>query len=94
MAVPPPQTAAGALDRGFPAARAQALELAALLDRLDRLGGAEADPRLRALLAALPLLTDGRGDRTARMLDLWSDPTEEPAEGAVPGAAVGAYDQG
>lgn len=96
MPAPPPQTAAAALDRGFVAARAQALELAALLDRLDRLRapGEPPDPRVRALLAALPLLTDGRPGRAARMLDLWSDPTREPAAGAVPGAATGAYTPG
>ncbi len=76
-------------------ARAQALELAALLDRLDRHpGDASADPRLRGLLAALPILTDGGERRAARMLDLWSDPRSEPAEGAVPGAAVGVYGGG
>ena len=87
-----PYTATEALDRGFPAARAQALELAALLDRIDRAGGDAADdPRLRGLLMALPILTDGRGRRAARMLAAWSDPSDAPAEGAVPGAATGVH---
>ncbi|BAM02934.1 hypothetical protein [Phycisphaera mikurensis] len=86
----PPYTASEALDRGFLAARAQALEIAALLDRLGRAGPiAEEDPRLRAFLAGLPVLTDGRGDRARRMLEAWSEPLAPPADGAVPGAACG-----
>lgn len=92
MAAPPPYSAASALDRGFPAARAQLLEIAALLDRLDRAGqDANQDPRLRGLLAAAPLLNDGRGERVRRMLETWSDPTLEPSEHAVPGAACGVH---
>ena len=84
------------VERGFLEQRALVLELAAYLDRCDRAGGSggAADPRLAALRDALGLLTDGRGERARRVLELWSDPAagvadtvpDEPVRGVWRGA--------
>jgi hypothetical protein len=89
-------TAAQVLDLYFVEHRAKLLDLAALLDRVDRARaapGASADYRLAALRRAIGVLVDGRTERARRVLEVLSDPTSPPrvtALGLKP--AAGAYD--
>ncbi len=63
--------------------RARLLDLAAFLDRLDRTCGHEsADFREQALYQAIHLLSDGQPHRTARILALLSDCTDELPQSA------------
>lgn len=80
------ETAREALDRSFLEARARLVEVAALLDRLDRApdaAGAAADFRRQALLDALRLLGRDEPARAAALLAAFSDPTSAP----IPSAA-------
>jgi hypothetical protein len=91
-----PMSATAVLDAGFLDARARLLEVAALLDRVDRAGDPDAgraDHRYRALREALRLLTTVDGDRARALLVSLSDPTAEPRASAM-GAknAVGCWD--
>jgi hypothetical protein len=89
-------TAQQVLDAGFLDARARLLEVAALLDRVDRTHNAaegRADFRYRALVQALQILTTATEDRAKALLVCWSDPTQEPRPSAIGlKAAVGAWD--
>ena len=61
--------------------RAKLIDIAAFLDRVDRAAAESEGPedvRLVALREALAILADGEGERAKRILDLFSDPTEEP----------------
>lgn len=80
------------VERYFMEHRAKLLDIAAFLDRLDRAGPptGQQDVRIRAIRRAIPLLTDGAGDRTRRILELLSDTTREPIAAASTQAAVGA----
>jgi hypothetical protein len=78
------RTAAEVLDQDFLSARAHLLEVAALLDRLDRADGSATivdDPRYRALFNAMAIAAAGSGhggQRTQRMLEAMSDPSTQP----------------
>ncbi len=78
-----PMTRDQVIETYFMEHRAKLLEVAAFLDRLDRSEGDSDDFRMRSFYDALELLTDGKSDRTARLLDLFSDTTEEPIESAA-----------
>lgn len=82
------------IDLYFMEHRAKVLDVAAFLDRLDRAKddiGRE-DFRVRGLREAIAILLDGRGERTRRILDHFSDPTEEPiASAAGMKGAFGVY---
>ena len=65
-----PLSGAQALESSFLDARARILDLAAILDRIDRGGGVD-DPRLTKLLAAITMLADGPG-RAERVQTLFS----------------------
>ena len=68
------------LDRDFLEMRHRALDLAAALDRIDRADRADSvrdNPRARMLSAALHILTDGGGDRAARVQLACSEPYEQ-----------------
>ena len=70
-----PLPATHALDRYFLEARSKLLDVAAILDRIDRGGeaaGIADDPRLEKIRKALELLHDGSGDRAERVLRLFS----------------------
>jgi hypothetical protein len=60
--------------------RAKLIDVAAFLDRVDRApaDADEEDVRLVALREAMAILADVDGERARRILDLFSDPTEEP----------------
>ena len=85
-----------AVDLYFMEHRAKLLDIAAFLDRLERTSGEAAtdDVRIRALRSAIPLLVDGKGQRTQRILELFSDHTSEPIPAAHTQAAIGADPQG
>jgi hypothetical protein len=91
-----PLTPGQALDLYFVEHRAKLLDLAALLDRLDRARSAaqgDEDYRLAALRRAIKVLIDGRPDRARRVLELLSDPTQKPIDSALGlKPAAGAFD--
>ncbi|HVS40081.1 MAG TPA: hypothetical protein VMS17_31270 [Gemmataceae bacterium] len=75
-----PLPAAKVLDSYFLEARSKLLDLAAILDRIDRGAGASAaakDPRLAKVWQALEVLhdaTEGRAERIQRIFSLEYDP--------------------
>ncbi|MEM7682128.1 MAG: hypothetical protein AAF288_09240 [Planctomycetota bacterium] len=88
-----PEPASAMLDRLFIEHRAKLVDLAAFLDRIERAGGAtsaSADVRIAALLACLPVLTDGQPERARRILEALSDTSLAPLDHAPPGGAAGA----
>lgn len=66
-----PLTAKKALDAHYLEARSKILDLAAILDRIDRGGGVE-DSRLARLRQALDLLGEGEEGRAERIQHLFS----------------------
>lgn len=77
------------LDLHFMDARCKLIELAALLDRVERHPG-EADFRFAALRDALPILLSDRPDRAKAVLEALSDHSSEPAPAASIQTAYGA----
>jgi hypothetical protein len=68
-----PLPAGQALDQFFLDARCRLLDLAAILDRIDRGDGSvSADPRLAKLVAGVELLRAGAADRAERIQRLFS----------------------
>jgi hypothetical protein len=79
------------LDQVFLEARSKLIDLAAILDRLQRYGGVD-DYRLRAFYEALEELRKDRNpDRARRVLLRFSDPTSDPVEKPLTPAATGAW---
>jgi hypothetical protein len=78
-----PMTSTTALDAHYLEARSKVLDLAAILDRIGRGGGANAlagDPRLEKIRAALEVLLDespGRAERIQKIFSLDYDPAWE-----------------
>lgn len=64
-----------ALDRHYLEARCLLLDLAAILDRIDR-GGKIDDPRLKQFAQALQVLQDGGPDRAEKVQHIFSLPYE------------------
>ena len=91
---PLPLSRRAVVDRYFLEHRAEVLDVAAFLDRVDRadddLDGD--DFRLRSLRAAIGILLDGDDQRTRRVLDLMSDPSTDPIPEAPMKGATGAWD--
>ena len=90
-----PQTAAQVIDQYFIEHRSKALDIAAFLDRIERASDGtqvadSKDIRVRALLAAIDLLRDGKPERARRLLELWSDHSTEPIATASMKGAIGA----
>jgi hypothetical protein len=67
-----PLPAAKALDLFFLDARARVLDLAAILDRIDRGAGPREDPRLAKLRQAVALLQAGGPGRAEKVQQLFS----------------------
>lgn len=67
-----PKSPAELLDLYYLDMRCHLLELAAALDRLDRAGGAAADPRLVRLRAAARIALDEAPERARRLLEALS----------------------
>jgi hypothetical protein len=66
------------LDREFLEARAKLLDLAAVMDRIDRAGGnVENDPRLPRLRQALEIIGGSEPDRAEQVQLLFSLPYDE-----------------
>ena len=75
-----PLTASKALDQFFLEARCRLLDVAAILDRVDRGGGVSADPRVERIREALAILgasTAGRAERIQQIFSLDYDPKWE-----------------
>ncbi len=68
-----PLPAAQALDAYFLEARARLLDLAAILDRIDR-GGNIMDPRVDRIRRAIQVLGESGPERAARVQELFSLP--------------------
>ena len=68
-----PLPAAQALDVYFLEARARLLDLAAMLDRIDR-GGGSNDPRLARIRQAVGTLVEAGPERASRVQELFSLP--------------------
>ena len=83
------------VDLGFMDARSKLIDVAAFLDRVQRVGQ-EGDFRVVALKKALEVLSQDEATRAKEVLMTLSDPSQEPiakattqsACGAVPPAAV------
>ena len=77
--------------------RAQVVDIAAFLDRIDRAGGGDSvgvghdDFRVKALLEGLRVLLDGEGSRARRVLEVFSDPGDGLRELAGEKGACGAF---
>lgn len=81
------------VDRYFLEHRAKLIDIAAFLDRVDRAEGSGHDDfRLQSLREALRLLNDGKPERAQRVLELFSDHTEEPIDKAPMKGATGAWE--
>ena len=82
-----------AMDLYFMEHRAKLIDIAAFLDRIDRAAsaGVSDDFRLTAFRQALEIVSDGRPERSRRILELFSDPTTEPIARAPMKGALGAY---
>lgn len=68
-----PVAAAKVMDQSFLEMRCRLLDLAALLDRVDRGGGAGDDPRLKQVMAGLAILS-GEKERAEKIQTLFSLP--------------------
>ena len=72
-----PLPAADVLERYFLEARCKLLDVAAILDRVDRGGGAAGDPRLENIRRALAILQEpGDADRAEKVQQVFSLPYE------------------
>lgn len=90
-----PLTATEIVDEYFIENRTRLLEIAAFLDRIDRVDPAIAarDFRMKVFTEAIDALA-GPSDRVMRIQLLLSDPTVEPLERLDRKSALGAYDRG
>ena len=90
-----PLTASQLVDEYFIETRNRIIEVAAFLDRLDRVDPAVAgtDFRMEALRDAIEVLSSGPGGRVRQIQMLMSDPTEEPLASLDRKGAVGAFDR-
>jgi hypothetical protein len=78
--------AAQALDAYFLDARSRLLDLAAMLDRIDR-GGGMKDPRLERIGQAIDLLKEPGPDRAARIQEVFSLAYDPEWKRPAPGGA-------
>ena len=89
-----PLSAKELVDEYFIENRTRILEIAAFLDRLDRVDASYAarDFRMKAFAEALGAL-DGKRDRLDRIQHILSDPRTTPIDALDRKSAVGAYDR-
>lgn len=85
-----PLTHEEVLDRYFLEHRAKVLDIAAFLDRLDRCDTVNKDYRIDALRECVKVLLEENGARTEKILNILSDPSNEPVEKAGEKGAQGA----
>lgn len=90
-----PLTGTEVVDEYFIENRTRLLEIAAFLDRVDRVDPAVAsrDFRMKVFAEAVDALTGGAG-RLMRIQMLLSDPTVEPLDRLDRKSALGAFDRG
>lgn len=90
-----PLSAAQIVDEYFIETRNRIVEVAAFLDRLDRVDPAvaTADFRVRALAEAIAVLSKDSPDRVREIQMILSDPTTEPLPALDRKGAVGAWDR-
>jgi len=81
------------LDLYFLDARHKLIEIAAFLDRVERMRGSD-DFRLQTFRKATRALAGKRKSRAARVLLAFSDPTRKPIPTATTKAACGAWPGG
>ena len=82
------------IDMYFMEHRAKVIDVAAFLDRVDRAqndADGYDDFRMSAFRDSLKLLLDGKPNRAKRVLELLSDPTNEPIPKAPMKGALGAF---
>jgi hypothetical protein len=91
---PSPLTGTEVVDEYFIENRTRLLEIAAFLDRVDRVDPSMAsrDFRMKALAEAIEALT-AQSDRVLRIQMLLSDPTSEPLDRLDRKSAFGAFDR-
>ena len=71
-------SAADVLDREFLGVRAKLIEIAAVLDRIDRASGSvDEDPRLADVRRSLELLAGDRSDRAEQIQSFFSLPYQD-----------------
>jgi len=80
------------VDEFFIENRTRLLEIAAFLDRLDRVEGGARDFRMRAFDEALKILSGPSKNRVNEIQMLLSDPVTKPLEELDRKSALGAYD--
>jgi hypothetical protein len=90
----PPLSGTQIVDEYFIENRTRLLEIAAFLDRVDRMDPAIAsrDFRMRAFVEAVEALGE-KSDRLLRIQMLLSDPTIEPLDRLDRKSAIGAFDR-
>jgi hypothetical protein len=72
-----PLSASDALDRYYLEARSKLLDLAAILDRVERGGGLLHDPRLARIRESLAILAQPGDDHAERLQHVFSLPYDE-----------------
>jgi len=82
-----PQAALPVLDGYFLEARSKLLDLAAILDRIDRGGGVTGDPRLARIRQAIDLLREDGVDRAEKVQTVFSLPYDPNWKKPTPGAS-------
>jgi hypothetical protein len=88
----PPCNRSQAVDLYFMEHRAKLIDIAAFLDRVERAAGEGGDDfRMVAFRDAVRVLIDGRPQRAQRILELFSDLTDEPIAKAPMKGATGAW---
>ena len=80
------------VDEFFIENRTRLLEIAAFLDRLDRVDRGSLDFRIRAFDAALKILSGSSKNRVNEIQMLLSDPVTKPLDELDRKSALGAYD--
>lgn len=79
-----PLSGSAALDRHYLEARCLMLDLAAILDRIDRGGGMSGDPRLKQFAQALEVLQGDGPGRAEKIQQIFSDQYDSTWEKPTP----------
>lgn len=88
-----PLSRSQAIELYFMEHRAKLIDIAAFLDRLDRSKNdvSGEDFRIDAFRKAIDIVRDAKPNRARRILELLSDPTDNPIDKAPMKGALGAY---
>jgi hypothetical protein len=90
-----PLTRSQAIEMYFMEHRAKLIDIAAFLDRLDRSDNDQSgeDFRIAAFRKAIDIVRDAKPNRARRVLEHFSDPTDNPIDKAPMKGALGAFAQ-